>query len=118
MASNPSDDASKAFYEHKVGQLTHYLLAPEFAAALSSCLTQRHGYVRLFQAQTAKTFRASLRETRSGRSIEISAAEDTTSLLIAVKEWNGNREEALMFRPRSEATPSKSMQPTCEDARG
>src|SRR5512138_89473 len=37
MASSPSDNASKTFYEQRVGQLTHYTRAPEFAEVLASC---------------------------------------------------------------------------------
>ena len=85
MGANPSDDASKAFYEHGVGQLTHYLRAPEFAAALANCLAESHDYVRLGQSQTEEDFRASFRERVSGRYIEIAAEKQTTSLLIAEK---------------------------------
>src|SRR5688500_3538996 len=55
MASEPSDAPSKAFYDNKVGQLTHYLRAPEFAAALAGCLSNRDGYERLCQSQTEDT---------------------------------------------------------------
>jgi hypothetical protein len=117
MASNPSDDPSKAFYERKAGQLTHYLQAPEFAATLASCLTNRHGYLRLCQSKIETTFRASFRRTSSGRSVEISAAEKMTSVLIAERTWNGNLEEAMTFGSDDEAAPEKFTWPTCKDAR-
>lgn len=53
MAAEPSDSASTAFYDRKVGQLTHYLTAPAFAAALSSCLT-RHDHARVCQRKPKK----------------------------------------------------------------
>lgn len=105
MASEPSDDASKDFYDRKVAQLTHYLRAPEFAAVLAGCLQGRYGYERLCQSQTETTFRASFREKRTGRSIEIWAAERTTGLLIAEKNWNGDLEKALA-RDASDEKPS------------
>jgi hypothetical protein len=117
MASEPSDNASKAFYRRKVGQLTHYLRAPEFAAALAGCLAERHGYVRVCQSQTPETFRATFTQVKSGRSIEIVAADESTGLLIAKKGWNGNLEQSLVYRSGGEA-PNKSMQPTCVNARG
>jgi hypothetical protein len=117
MASNRSDGPSKAFYERKAGQLTHYLRAPEFAATLASCLTNRHGYLRLCQLITETTFRASFRQTSSGRSVEIAAAEKTTSVLIAEGTWKGNLEQALTFGSDDKAAPDKSTQPVCKDAR-
>jgi hypothetical protein len=116
MASEPADRASKAFYRRKVGQLTHYLRASDFAAALAGCLTQRHGYVRICQSRTPETFRASFTETRTGRSIEIVAAGESTAVLVAKKGWNGNLEQFL-YRT-SEDAPNRSMQPTCVNARG
>lgn len=118
MASSPSDDASKAFYERRVGQLTHYTRAAEFAEALASCLRKQHGYVDICHAGTEKTFRASFIDRKTRRSIEISASNDTTSVLIAHEAWQGDIDEALRYQPNVEETPSKSMQPTCEDIRG
>jgi hypothetical protein len=117
MAASPSDDASKAFYEKRVGQLTHYTRAPEFAGALASCLRRQHGYTRSCQAQTDETFRASFIDRTTQRTIEISAANDATSMLIADGTWQGDIEQALIYESDVEKTPNKSMQPTCEAAR-
>ena len=113
MASSPSDDASKAFYANKVGQLTHYLRAPQFAASVATCLSRRYGYVSVCHRKTEETFRASFRDTRSGRSVEIAAAQKTTSVLIADKAWKGDLEQALTFGSSGDRTPDKYMQPTC-----
>jgi hypothetical protein len=118
MASRPSDPASKAFYEQRVGQLTHYTRAPEFAEALASCLGERYGYARSCEARSKDAFRASFIDRRTQRSIEIVAANDTTSVLIADGTWKGDIEQALRYESDVEKTPNKSMQPTCEDARG
>lgn len=112
MASAPSDSASKAFYQRKVGQLTHYLRAPEFAAALAGCLAERHGYTRVCQTQTPGTFRATFRQVRSERSIEIAAADESTRLLIAKKGWNGSVQQSLVYPSTGDAT-NTSVQPTC-----
>jgi hypothetical protein len=117
MASKPGDDASKAFYRQRVGQLTHYAPAPEFAEALASCLRKRDGYVRSCQAKTEDTFRASFVDRTTGRSIELSAANDTTSVLIAAGTWTGDIQHALRFGSDVEHPQGKSVQPTCEDAR-
>lgn len=117
MASEPSDSASKWFYRRKAGQLTHYLRASEFAAALAGCLSERHGYERVCQTQTENTFRATFVQTKSERSVEIASADETTALLIAKKGWNGNVQESLVYRS-TEDMPNKSVQPTCADARG
>lgn len=117
MASEPSDNASRSFYRRKVGQLTHYLRAREFAAALAGCLDERHGYMSVCQSQTAETFRATFTQARSGRSIEIAAADESISLLIAGKGWNGNLEQSLVYRSGGDA-PNTSTQPTCANARG
>jgi hypothetical protein len=112
MASDPSDDASKAFYDRKVAQLTHYLRAPEFAAVLAGCLQGRYGYERLCQSQTESTFRASFRDKRTGRSVEIWAAARTTGLLIAEKIWNGDLSDALVRNSDDENPPNQCMATT------
>lgn len=117
MASEPSDAESKAFYENNVAQLTHYLRAPEFAAALAGCLAAQNGYERVCQSQTENAFRASFKDERTGRSIELLASQDSTTVLVAMKGWGGNLGESLMYKLHEE-TPNKSIQPTCEDARG
>jgi hypothetical protein len=116
MSSEPSDAASKAFYENKVGQLTHYLSAPEFAAALAGCLSKRDDYERGCQSQSEGAFRASFQDEQSGRSVELLATKDSTSVLVAKKGWAGNLEESLMYKPSEEAL-NKSIKPTCEGAR-
>lgn len=95
MASSPNDDASADFYKQRVGQLTHYTSAPEFARALATCLTRRHGYTTVCHNQTNEGFRASLSDLQTGRSVEISSASDTTGILIAERGWAGNVEQAL-----------------------
>jgi hypothetical protein len=118
MASSPSDDVSRVFYERRVGQLTHYLRAPEFASTLAKCLTPRSGYARLCESQTEDAFRASFRDSVSGRLVEIAAVERNTTILVADKAWKGDLSEAFRFQPADDPTTSdKSMQPTCEDAR-
>ena len=117
MASDPSDAASRAFYESGVGRLTHYLWAPEFAAALASCLSQKEGYARVCQSQAEDAFRASFEDKQTGRSVELLAAEGVTSVLVAEEGWAGDLEKSLSFST-TEETPNKSIQPTCEDARG
>jgi hypothetical protein len=72
--------------------------------------------LRLCQLKTETTFRASFRQTSSGRSVEISAAEKTTSVLIAERTWKGDLEQALTFGSDDEAAPDKSTQPMCKDA--
>jgi len=118
MTSSPSDSTSKTFYEQRVGQLTHYTRAPEFAEALASCLRKQHGYVRLCHVGAEEIFRASFIDRKTRRSIEIYAGNDTTSVLIADETWEGDIEQALRYQSNVEETPNKSMQPTCEDARG
>ena len=117
MASKPSDHASKAFYRRKIAQLTHYLRAPEFAAALAGCLAERRGYVRVCQSQSPEAFRATFTQVKSGRSIEIAATDESASLLIAKKGWNGNLEQSLLYRSGGDS-PNKFMQSTCVNARG
>lgn len=107
MASKPGDAASKSFYHKKVGQLTHYLTAPRFAAVLAGCLSRRSGYTRVCQAQTEHAFRASFTDTRSGRSVEILAEEQSTTVLVARKGWNGDLEKSLKYET-SEQTPDQS----------
>lgn len=99
MASEPSDAASKKFYWNKVGQLTHYLRAPEFAESLANCLTRRAGFERAGESRTGESFRASFTELRSGRSIEIRATADRSVFLIADRRWNGDLEVALAYEP-------------------
>lgn len=99
MASDPSDAASGSFYKNKVGQLTHYTTAPDFAAALASCLSPSYGYANVFQMQTKDTFRASFTHNRSGRSVEILAKDNSTTVLIAGKGWAGDFEQALVYKP-------------------
>jgi hypothetical protein len=117
MASSPSDDASKAFYDKRVGQLTHYTVAPEFAKALVSCLSARYGYSTSCEAGDEETFRASLADKTTGRLIEISAADDTTSILIAEGGWSGDIAQAMRYSSDAEETPNKPIHATCEDAR-
>lgn len=118
MAANPSDESSRAFYEHGAGQLTHYVEAPEVAAALASCLSSRQGYSRTCSSQSKKTFRASFRDARSGRSIEISAVDDIATVLIAGPTWKGDVEQALSFDPNAERSAGKASQPTCKNETG
>jgi hypothetical protein len=98
MASNPSDEYSHAFYRDKVGQLTHYVLAPEHALAMANCLTGRHGFERKTLTMEEDHLRGSFLDQRSNRRIEIRATEDTTSILIASMEWKGELDETLQFR--------------------
>jgi hypothetical protein len=117
MASNPGDDASSAFYHQRVGQLTHYLVAPEFAEALASCLRAQDGYVRSCRARTEETFRASFVDHTTARAIEISASNGITGVLIVRGTWDGDIQQALRFGSRAEWTSDNSAAPACQGSR-
>ena len=115
MGANPGDDASHAFYEHRVGQLTHYLLAPEFAEALMSCLTRSEGFRRASWVLAENEARGEVRDARSKRRIVIRAKDSTTAILIADEKWHGDLEANLIW-PGCETQPASPPDPSLDDS--
>ena len=95
MASEPSDEYSSAFYRNGVGQLTHYHLMPEFASAVASCLSSFRGFSRDGFSLEDGDFRASIRDRRTKRQIEVVATSNAAAFLIASAEWTGDIEQSL-----------------------
>jgi len=102
MAANPVDEYSRAFYNNRVGQLTHYLDMPKFASSVSKCLSGFRGFSRNHFDLTDRDFRASIRDTRLNRRIEVAAKNGTACFLIASDDWNGDVEESLKLGLSSE----------------
>ena len=100
MASDPSDEHSSAFYRNRVGQLTHYLLMPDFASAVSSCLSSFRGFSRDRFDLGENDFRASIRDRRTERRIEVVATRNTATFLVVAADWDGDIEASLK-RPSS-----------------
>jgi hypothetical protein len=116
MASDPSDAASSAFYEKRVGQLTHYVDAPEFVEALATCLSVSEGFERTDWQRTEEVARAAFRDHKSGRIVAMRASDSTTSILIATDTWKGDI-EASMAWPKSSSSgmpPNTSLERTRE----
>lgn len=98
MASDPSDEYSSAFYRKRVGQLTHYHLMPSFASAVASCLSSSRGFSRDRFDLGEDDFRASMRDRRTERRIEVVATSNTVTFLIASADWRGDIEESLKLQ--------------------
>ncbi len=62
MKADPSDELALAFYNDGGAQLTHYVFAPEYAKAFSSCLTKQDGFTRVVWRPSGKAFHAELKE--------------------------------------------------------
>jgi hypothetical protein len=103
MASDPSDAASKDFYRKRVGQLTHYLAAPDFAEALAACLSRSEGFERTTWQRTKGTARAAFKDLKTSREIVIDASDSTTGILVAADAWNGDIEALMAWPPPSES---------------
>ncbi|MEL7187508.1 MAG: hypothetical protein AAFN50_13910 [Pseudomonadota bacterium] len=95
MASDPSDEHSSAFYSNRVGQLTHYLFMPEFASAVSNCLSSFRGFSHGKFDLGEDHFRASIRDRKTDRRIEVAADGNTATFLIASANWSGDIEVSL-----------------------
>jgi hypothetical protein len=102
MSAKPMDDAALAFYEQRAGQLTHYARAPEFAFEFSKCLTRRHGFAVSNREMLEDSMRGSFLDRQRNRIIELRATSDTTGILIASRNWNGNIDESLSVACSSE----------------
>jgi hypothetical protein len=97
MAGIPHDDAASAFYEHRVGQLTHYAIKPGFASAIAKCLTAREGFSRKSYFLSDDQMRGSFRDKKLGRRIEIYAADQVAGILVADGAKTGDLEEVLKY---------------------
>ncbi len=97
MAGNPHDDAASAFYEQRVGQLTHYATKPGFASAIAKCLTAGEGFSRDSYFLSSDQMRGSFRDKKLGRRIEIYAADQVAGILVADSTRTGDLEEALRY---------------------
>ena len=97
MSARPSDGVSHAFCERRVGQLTHYLLPPEFTAARVSCLTPDEGFTRTAWTQTEHEARGNVSDARAHRQVVIRAIDSTTSILVADEKWKGDIEAKLAW---------------------
>ena len=106
MAATPSDEYSRALYSSGVGQLTHYHVMPRFASSISKCLSTLRGFSHDTFETVDGSFRASIRDKRLDRRIEILATSDrtntmaggTTSILVADAAWDGDVSEALKYK--------------------
>ncbi len=95
MGSDPSDEHSSAFYKNYVGQLTHYLSKPEFASAVTKCFSTLRGFSQDRFELGEDEFRASMRDRKTGRRIEVAARNDTVTFLVASGDWSGKIEKLL-----------------------
>jgi len=98
MAAKPADKHSSAFYENKVGQLTHYTLAPEHGFEMAKCLSGRYGFERKALEMQDDHMRGSFVDTRSKRRIEILGADYKSSILVASMDWKGDVDEKMQYR--------------------
>ena len=98
MSSKPSDEVASEFYNQRVGQLTHYTTAPEFAFEFSGCLARGHGFTKVNRTMHEDTFSGSYVDDRLGREIELRARNDTTSIFVAGVGWTGDLTEAMTFQ--------------------
>lgn len=97
MTGNPPDDAASAFYEQRVGQLTHYATKPGFASAIAKCLTADEGFSRRSYILSNDQMRGSFKDKRLGRRIEIYAVEQVAGILVADSTRKGDLEEVLLY---------------------
>ena len=95
MGADPFDEHSNAFYKNRVGQLTHYLLKPKFASAVTSCFSTFRGFSQDRFELSEDDFRASIRDRKTKRRIEVAARNDTVTFLVASGDWSGKIEELL-----------------------
>lgn len=102
MSAKPTDEASSKFYEKRAGQLTHYTTAPEFGFEFAKCLSPNHGFSRINRKLSDEQMRGSYVDDRHDRLIEIRAENQSTSILIAGVDWDGDIDEAMSFECSSE----------------
>ena len=116
MASDPSDVASMEFHEKRVGQLTHYLSAPDFAEALATCLSRSEGFERTNWQRSGHTARAAFNDLKYSRKVVIDASDSTTRILIAAGAWNGDVKASMAWPGPGEAKmpPAPSFERTRE----
>jgi hypothetical protein len=106
MASDPSDGASSNFYRNRVGQLTHYVTAPDFAEALATCLSRAEGFERTNWQQTDEKAHAAFRDLVTSRIVVIDASNSVTAILIAAGTWKGDITTSMAWpRPTDPAMP-------------
>jgi hypothetical protein len=109
MASDPNDAASSDFYRKRVGQLTHYVDAPDFVEALVTCLSRPKGFERTQWQRTDETARAVLKDQTTSRIVVIYASNSTTSILVAADTWKGDLETSMLWpRPSDPEMPPNS----------
>jgi len=97
MASNPHDEVASAFYEKRVGQLTHYVAKPGFASAIAKCLVSREGFSRKSYSLSEDQMRGSFWDNEQDRRIEIYAADDVAGILIADAGMQGDIDKFLRY---------------------